>query len=143
MRSTSRCADCWTCFTLLAPPDPASSDRDRARVYLRRVLLYCRFFQGGVRQFFRHKSTELVDGPGIGATYRQNFELPSTAKKLPSKKGNPSTAKNLPCCVTAVKVPSKFDLPSTAKNLPSTRIPYKNYRQLSYRMKTTVNSHTV
>ena len=28
-----------------------------------------------------------MDGPGIGATYRQNFELPSTAKKLPSKKG--------------------------------------------------------
>ena len=51
------------------------------------------------------KSAELVDGPGIGATYRENFELPSTAKKLPSKKGKPSTAKNLPsCCVTAVKI---------------------------------------
>ena len=69
-----------------------------------------------------------MDGPGIGAIYRQNFELPSTAKNLPS------------CCVTAVKVPSKFDLPSTAKNLPSTLVPYKNYRQLSYRIKTTVNT---
>ena len=39
MRSTSRCADCWTCFTLLAPPHPASGGRDRARVVsLRRVL---------------------------------------------------------------------------------------------------------
>ena len=67
-------------------------------------------------------------GPGIGATYRQNFESPSTAKMLPS------------CCVTAVKVPSKFDLPSTAKNLPSTLITYKNYRQLSHRIKTAVNT---
>ena len=41
-------------------------------------------------------------------------------RKIPSKFDLPSTAKNLPsCCVTAVKIPSKFDLPSTAKNLPS------------------------
>ena len=32
MRSTSRCADYWACLTLLAPPDPASSSLDRARV---------------------------------------------------------------------------------------------------------------
>ena len=32
MRPASRCADCWTCFTLLAPPDLASTARDRARV---------------------------------------------------------------------------------------------------------------
>ena len=39
MRSTSRCADCWTFSTLLALPDPASSGRDRALVVsLRRVL---------------------------------------------------------------------------------------------------------
>ena len=82
---------------------------------------------------FRHKSTELVDGPGIGATYRQKFELPSIAKKLPSKKGKPSTAKNLPsCCVTAVKVPSKFDLPSTAKNVTVKK------RKTVYRQKVTV-----
>ena len=32
MRSTSRCADCWTRFALLALHDPASSGRDRARI---------------------------------------------------------------------------------------------------------------
>ena len=43
-RSTSRCADCWTCFALLAPPDPASSDRDRARgVSLRGSLVVFMF----------------------------------------------------------------------------------------------------
>ena len=67
------------------------------------------------------------------------FEMPRTAKKLPSTKAKPSTAKNLPsCCVTAEKVPSKFDSPFTAKNLPPTLIPCKNYRKLSYRIKTTV-----
>ena len=47
MRSTSRCADCWTRLTLLAPPDPASTGLDRARVVsLRRVLFSfsCHFF---------------------------------------------------------------------------------------------------
>ena len=32
MRSTSRCADCWTRPTLLAPPDSASNGIDRACV---------------------------------------------------------------------------------------------------------------
>ena len=36
MRSTCSGADC--CLTLLAPPDPASSDLDRAHASLRRVL---------------------------------------------------------------------------------------------------------
>ena len=41
MRSTSRCADCWTCLTLLAPLDPASTGRDRVRVVsMRRVFLF-------------------------------------------------------------------------------------------------------
>ena len=63
------------------------------------------------------------------------FDLPSTAKNLPSKNEKPSTAKNLPsCCVTAVKIPSKFDLPSTAKTLPSkreNRLPPKSYRHVA------------
>ena len=40
MRSTSRCADCWTCLTLLTPPDPASSGLDRARVVSLRICCF-------------------------------------------------------------------------------------------------------
>ena len=45
MRSTSRCADCWTCLTLLAPPDPVSSAVGRARVVSLRGVLFPVFYQ--------------------------------------------------------------------------------------------------
>ena len=45
MRSTSRCADCWTYLTLLAPPDPASSALGRARVVSLRGVLFSFFYQ--------------------------------------------------------------------------------------------------
>ena len=44
MRSTSRCADCWRCLTLLAPPDPASSGLDRVRVVSLRGVLFFVFW---------------------------------------------------------------------------------------------------
>ena len=47
MASSIRCAHCRMCLSLLSPPDPTCSGRDRARVVSpRRVLfsLFCHFF---------------------------------------------------------------------------------------------------
>ena len=44
MTSTSRCADCWTCLTLLAPPDPASSALGIAQVVSLRGVLFSFFW---------------------------------------------------------------------------------------------------
>ena len=57
MRSTFRCAECWTCCTLLASPDPASSGRDRAcLVPLRGVLVsfFCQNIKWYIRTY-RHR----------------------------------------------------------------------------------------
>ena len=69
-----------------------------------------------------------MDGPGIGATYRQKFELPSTAKKLPSKKGETVSRQKLTVMLRYRRGGRK----STVK------IWFTVYRQ-----KLTVNSHTV
>ena len=36
-----RCADCWTCSTLRAPPHPANSGRDRVRAVSLRPVPFC------------------------------------------------------------------------------------------------------
>ena len=44
VRSTSGCADCWTCLTLLAPPDPASTRRDGVLALSPGARVLFRFF---------------------------------------------------------------------------------------------------
>ena len=72
-------------------------------------------FRGGVRQFFRHKSTELVDGPGIGATYGQNLRYRLPPKSYRQKRENRPPPKSYRhVALPSRPSPSKISLPNTA-----------------------------
>ena len=98
------------CAAVVSSPNQCSSGRCCNRQFLSSIL------PGRCSVNFRHKSTELVDGPGIGATYRQNLSYRLAPKSYRQKREKPSTAKKLPSC--RVTVPSK-----SVKNIVTEHLP--------------------
>ena len=81
MRSTSRCADCWTCVTLLAPPDCASSGLDRARVVCLRQVLWFSFFG-------HNHSSDLSVSIRTYTSKQIHIKLPCAIRKLSGSTGS-------------------------------------------------------